>query len=53
MNYYPGIQGPTKDRVKRYYKMIADTLEIKYAYIRSKHQRLIAFLKKEIFARVA
>lgn len=48
LNYNPQILSVTEDRIKRNYKMIEDTLEIAFAYIRSKFKRIKHFLETDL-----
>jgi tubulin polyglutamylase TTLL1 len=45
VNYNPQILSVTPDRIERNFKMVEDTLEIHFAYVRSKYLRLLAYLK--------
>jgi tubulin polyglutamylase TTLL1 len=45
VNYNPQVLAVTPDRILRNFKMVEDTLEIQFAYVRSKYLRLVAYLK--------
>ncbi|CAD8137738.1 unnamed protein product [Paramecium pentaurelia] len=48
INYNPQILSVTSDRIKRNYKMIEDTMEIAFAYLKSKYKRIKIFLQEEL-----
>lgn len=52
VNTGPGVQGPTPDRVKRYYGMFENNFEISFGYLRSKYKRLISYLDRNILDKV-
>ncbi|CAD8076688.1 unnamed protein product [Paramecium sonneborni] len=49
INYNPQILSVTPDRIKRNYKMIEDTMEIAFAYLKSKFKRIKLFIEQELF----
>lgn len=46
VNYNPQILSVTKERIKRNYKMVQDTVEIYHAYTKSRYLRVRRFVKK-------
>lgn len=51
VNYNPEILSTTPEKVKRNFKMMSDTSEILFAYIKSKYIRLNNFLKKQFYSK--
>lgn len=48
INYNPQILSVTPDRIQRNYKMIEDTMEIAFAYLKSKLYRIKVFLEEDL-----
>ncbi|CAD8132232.1 unnamed protein product [Paramecium pentaurelia] len=49
INYNPQILSVTPDRIKRNYKMVEDTMEIAFAYLKSKYKRIKQFIQQELY----